>query len=96
MNDELDMLDDSRVHPESYSMAISFCLTALQGTKHYNPEDDDAMAVEKACEKPHLLESVDVSVSAGPPHSPCALPATIFGSTALQTIKQSIWELTMW
>ena len=84
MNDELDMLDDSRVHPESYSVATSFCLTALQGTKYFNSEDDDAIAVEKACERPHLLESVDVSVSAVSSRARRAWPAAVPGLTALQ------------
>ena len=63
INEELDLLDDTRVHPESYAMASKFCLTALQGTRHASIDDEDQIAVEKATSKPELLESVDISVS---------------------------------
>ena len=63
INEELDLLDDTRVHPESYAMASKFCFTALQGTKYSLADDEDQVAVEKATERPELLESVDISVS---------------------------------
>lgn len=66
INEELDLLDDTRVHPESYAMASKFCYTALQGTKFSLADDEDQIAVEKATGKPELLESVDISVSLSP------------------------------
>ena len=65
-NEELDPLDDTRVHPESYKWAISMCQEALKGTRHANLDDDDQIAVEKAISKPELIEQLDLAVSKRP------------------------------
>ncbi len=62
-NEELDPLDDTRVHPESYKWAIAMCQEALQGSKLANLDDDDQIAVEKAISKPELVEKLDLAVS---------------------------------
>jgi transcriptional accessory protein Tex/SPT6 len=61
-NEELDPLDDTRVHPESYKWAIAMCQEALQGSKLANLDDDDQIAVEKAISKPELVEKLDLAV----------------------------------
>ncbi|KAL0039173.1 hypothetical protein WJX77_010168 [Trebouxia sp. C0004] len=60
-NEELDPLDDTRVHPESYKWAIAMCQEALQGSKLANLDDDDQIAVEKAISKPELVEKLDLA-----------------------------------
>ena len=66
-NEELDPLDDTRVHPESYKWAISMCQQALQGSRLAHVDDDDQIAVEKAMSRAELVEKLGLVVSSRSP-----------------------------
>ncbi|PIN00254.1 Transcription elongation factor SPT6 [Handroanthus impetiginosus] len=55
----IDLLDDTRIHPESYSLAQDL---AKDICREDDNDDDDVleMAIEHVREKPHLLRAVDV------------------------------------
>lgn len=59
----IDLLDDTRIHPESYSLAQDMAkdIYLVDGTDDANDDDDVLeMAIEHVREKPHLLRGVDV------------------------------------
>lgn len=59
----IDLLDDTRIHPESYGLAQEFAkdvyLEYVQNDIH-DDEDLLEMAIEHIREKPHLLKSLDI------------------------------------
>ncbi|KAG8365917.1 hypothetical protein BUALT_Bualt17G0021800 [Buddleja alternifolia] len=62
----IDLLDDTRIHPESYSLAKELAKDIFRdyGNDNANGDDDDddvlEMAIEHVREKPHLLRAVDI------------------------------------
>ncbi|KAL7097644.1 hypothetical protein ACP275_10G156800 [Erythranthe tilingii] len=61
----IDLLDDTRIHPESYSLAKDLAkdIYCEDGNGDANDADDEdmlEMAIEHVREKPHLLRAVDV------------------------------------
>ncbi|KAG6411761.1 hypothetical protein SASPL_129845 [Salvia splendens] len=59
----IDLLDDTRIHPESYILAQDLAKDIYRedGNDDTNDEDDVLeMAIEHVREKPHLLRAVDV------------------------------------
>ncbi|KAK6120427.1 hypothetical protein DH2020_045821 [Rehmannia glutinosa] len=59
----IDLLDDTRIHPESYSLAQDLAKDIYREDGNDDANDDDdvlEMAIEHVREKPHLLRAVDV------------------------------------
>ncbi|KAL6555302.1 Transcription elongation factor spt6 [Orobanche gracilis] len=59
----IDLLDDTRIHPESYSLASDLAKDIYREDGNDDANDDDdllEMAIEHVREKPHLLRAVDV------------------------------------
>ncbi|KAL0453261.1 UNVERIFIED_CONTAM: Transcription elongation factor SPT6 [Sesamum latifolium] len=58
----IDLLDDTRIHPESYSLAQDLAKDIYREDGNDDANDDDVleMAIEHVREKPHLLRAVDV------------------------------------
>ncbi|PIN24411.1 hypothetical protein CDL12_02865 [Handroanthus impetiginosus] len=59
----IDLLDDKRIHPESYSLAQDLAKDIYREDGSGDAKDDDdvlEMAIEHVREKPHLLRAVDV------------------------------------
>lgn len=64
---EPDPLDDMRVHPEHYTLAVSVCSKALEGSKRTADDDDDQLVVEQAINGRHRdrVEGLDLAVRPG-------------------------------
>ena len=43
-----DPLDDTRIHPEHYSLAVRMCAKVLEGSRHTFEDDDEVLMVEQA------------------------------------------------
>ncbi|KAL3637090.1 Transcription elongation factor spt6 [Castilleja foliolosa] len=59
----IDLLDDTRIHPESYSLAQDLAKDIYREDGNDDANDDDdvlEMAIEHVREKPHLLRAVDI------------------------------------
>lgn len=59
----IDLLDDTRIHPESYILAQELAKDIYREDGNDDANDDDdvlEMAIEHVREKPHLLRAVDV------------------------------------
>ncbi|KAM7529941.1 hypothetical protein LguiB_033351 [Lonicera macranthoides] len=59
----IDLLDDTRIHPESYGLAQELAKDVYsEDTQEENNDDDDVleMAIEHVREKPHLLKALKV------------------------------------
>lgn len=59
----IDLLDDTRIHPESYILAQDLAKDIYREDGNDDANDDDdvlEMAIEHVREKPHLLKAVDV------------------------------------
>ncbi|XP_057785560.1 LOW QUALITY PROTEIN: transcription elongation factor SPT6 homolog [Salvia miltiorrhiza] len=59
----IDLLDDTRIHPESYILAQDLAKDIYREDGNDDANDDDdvlEMAIEHVREKPHLLRAVDV------------------------------------
>ncbi|KZV22488.1 hypothetical protein F511_19708 [Dorcoceras hygrometricum] len=60
----IDLLDNTRIHPESYSLAQDLAKDVYREAMNNEVNDDDddllEMAIEYVREKPHLLTAVDV------------------------------------
>ena len=63
---EPDPLDDMRIHPEHYTLAVSMCSKALEGSKR-TADDDDQLVVEQAINARHRdrVEGLDLAVRPG-------------------------------
>ena len=59
---EPDPLDDTRIHPELYSLAVSMCSKALGSRRSINNNDDEQLVVEKAISRPERIEALDLVV----------------------------------
>lgn len=63
-NQFIDLLDDTRIHPESYGLAQELAKDVyLEDVQDETIDDDDEvlqMAIEHVREKPHLLKSLEV------------------------------------
>ena len=61
---EPDPLDDMRIHPEHYTLAVSVCSKALEGSKRTAGDDDDQLVVEQAINARHRdrVEGLDLAV----------------------------------
>lgn len=61
--EEPDPLDDTRIHPQYYTLAVSLCNKALEGSKHTVDDDDDQLIVEQAMRKhPDRILALDLVV----------------------------------
>lgn len=59
--EEPDPLDDTRIHPQYYTLAVSLCNKALEGSKHTVDDDDDQLIVEQAMRKhPDRILALDL------------------------------------
>ncbi|KAL1352205.1 hypothetical protein HN51_016203 [Arachis hypogaea] len=58
----IDLLDDTRIHPESYSLAIELAKDVYEedGTGDANDDDDAEMAIEHVRDRPSYLKNLDV------------------------------------
>ncbi|QHN86550.1 uncharacterized protein DS421_16g547250 [Arachis hypogaea] len=58
----IDLLDDTRIHPESYSLAIELAKDVYEedGTADTNNDDDAEMAIEHVRDRPSYLKNLDV------------------------------------
>lgn len=50
---EPDPLDDTRISSEHYTLAVSMCAKALEGSKYTFDDDDVGLLVEKAMQERH-------------------------------------------
>lgn len=73
---EPDPLDDMRIHPEHYTLAVSVCSKALEGSKRTANDDDDQLVVEQAINARHRerLGTLDLSVRPGKSVGSVVLP----------------------
>lgn len=65
---EPDPLDDMRIHPEHYTLAVSVCSKALEGSKRtVADDDDDQLVIEQAINARHRdrVEGLDLAVRPG-------------------------------
>ena len=64
---EPDPLDDMRIHPEHYTLAVSMCSKALEGSKRTADDDDDQLLVEQAINARHRdqVAGLDLAVRPG-------------------------------
>lgn len=67
MEREPDPLDDMRIHPEHYNLAVSVCGKALESSKRTATADDDQLVVEQAINKRNRerIEALDLVVRLG-------------------------------
>ena len=65
-----DPLDDARIHPEVYKLAVSMCSKALEGSKSSSTNDDDQLVVELAISERFnkRIEALDLVVKHGNSH----------------------------
>ena len=56
-----------RIHPEHYTLAVSVCSKALEGSKRTADDDDDQLVVEQAINARHRdrVAGLDLAVRPG-------------------------------